>query len=109
MLVNVLLVLDELVAHGLFGIGCHRTQLVDAIDDVGDQIESIDVVQDGHVEGRRRRTFLLVAAHMQVLVIGAPVGQAMNQPRIAVVGENDGLVPREYRVEIPIRNTMGVL
>ena len=41
-----------------------------------------------HVERRRGRALLLVAAHVEVVVVGAPVGEAVDQPRVAVVGED---------------------
>ena len=51
-----------------------------AIDDVLHEMKAIQVVQHHHVERRGRRAFLLVAAHVQVLVIRAAIGQSVNQP-----------------------------
>ena len=50
--------------------------------------------------GVRGGAFLLVAAHMNVVVAGAPVGQAVDQPRVAVEREDDRLVDREERIEV---------
>jgi hypothetical protein len=50
-----------------------------------------------------------VAAHVQVRVIGAPIGEAVDQPGVAVVGEEDGSVGREERVELAVREAVGVL
>ena len=70
-----------------------------------DEVETIEIVQHRHVERRGRRAFLLVAAHVKVVVIGAAIGQAMDQPGIAVKGEDDRLVLREQRVEVRDRSS----
>src|SRR5207248_11076142 len=59
------------------------------------------------VEGRGDRAFLLVAPDVQVAVISAPVGQAMDEPRISVEGEDDRTVAREQGVEIRVRQAVG--
>ena len=46
---------------------------------------------------------------MQVGVVGAPVGQPVDQPGIAVVGEDDRLLAGEESVEILVRQAVGVL
>src|SRR5687768_6287139 len=76
-----------------------RRQARHPCDHVLDQVESVEVVEYRHVEWRRGRAFLLVAADMQVAVVGAPVSQLVDQGRIAMEGENDRLVPGEERVE----------
>jgi hypothetical protein len=73
---------------------------------VHDQMKAVEVVEHHHVERRGRGALLLVAAHMQVGVVGAAVGQAVDQPGIAVVGEQDRLVGGEQRVEIPLRQAV---
>ena len=74
-----------------------------AVDHVHDEVEAVEVVEHDHVERRRRRPLLLVAAHVQVRVVRAPVGEAVDQPRVAVVGEDDRPVGREERVELARR------
>ena len=100
MLRDVLLVLDELVADGLLGVGGLGAELRHAIDHVGDEVKAVQIVHHDHVERRGGRAFFLVAAHVQVLVVGAAIGEPMNQPGIAVIGEDDRLVGREEHVEI---------
>ena len=51
---------------------------------------------------------LFVAAHMEVVVARAPVGQSVNQRWIAMEGKDDWLVGREQRIEIVIRHTVRV-
>jgi hypothetical protein len=69
---------------------------------LGRQMEAVEVVHHHHVEGGRGRAFLLVAAHMEIVVIGAAIGEPVDQPGIAVVGEDDRLVRGEERVEIRV-------
>ena len=41
----------------------------DPVDHVHDQVEAVEVVAHDHVEGRRGGAFLLVAAHVEVVVV----------------------------------------
>src|SRR3954454_15709778 len=82
---------DHLLAH-MVGLPREPGQPVDHVDD---EVEAVEVVEHDHVERRRRRAFLLVAAHVEVRVVLAAVGEAVDQPRVAVVGEDDGAVGRE--------------
>src|SRR5579862_6892419 len=79
-----------------------RREARDAPDDVESQLEAIEMVQDDHIEWRRRRTLLVVAADVEIVVIAAIVRQPMDERRIAVEGEDDGLVGSEKRFEVPI-------
>ncbi len=81
----------------------------DAVDDVHDQVEAVEVVHHHHVERRRGRAFLLVTTHVQVVVVVAPVGQSMDDPGIAVVGEHDGPIRGEQRVELRVGHAVRVL
>src|SRR5256885_14033795 len=87
--------LERAVAHCVLEVIAAAGELRQALDDVLDEVEAIHVVQHRHVEGGGDRAFLLVAAHMQVHVVPAAVGEAMDEPGIAVEGEDDGLVLRE--------------
>jgi hypothetical protein len=71
-----------------------------AVDHVDHEVEAVEVVEHHHVERRRRGALLLVAAHVDVGVVRAPVGEPVDQPRVAVVGEDHRLVGREQRVEL---------
>ena len=68
--------------------GCHR------------QMESVQPVSNRHIKGRGGRTFLLEPVYMQVLVIMAPIGEPVNQQRIAVVGKNNRFVRRKQGIEV---------
>ena len=72
-------------------------------------METIEVVDHAHVERRGRRSLFFVAAHMNVVVAGPPIGQAMDEPGIAVKGEDDRLVDGEERVEVTIGKAVRML
>src|SRR6516225_577830 len=63
-----LLVVDELVADRLFGVGGPCPKLRHAVDHVAYQVEAIEIVQHAHVEGCRGGALLLVAAHVDVVM-----------------------------------------
>ena len=80
-----------------------------SIDGVQRELIAVEIVQHDHVEGRRRGALLLVAAHMNIVVIVPPVGQLVDHRGIAMEGEDHRLVRREQLVEILIFQTMGML
>jgi hypothetical protein len=49
------------------------------------------IVQHDHVEGGRGGALLLVAVHMNIVMIVPPVGQLGNHCGIAMEGEDHGL------------------
>ena len=72
-------------------------------------MQSIDTVCTGHIEGRRGGAFLVVAANVKIRVVGAPIGQTVNQRWITVVVEDHRFVAREESVEVAVASTRGVL
>ncbi len=55
-----------------------------AVNDVHHEMETVQVIQDGHVEGRGDRALFLITADMKVVVVVAAVGQPVDQPRVGV-------------------------
>src|SRR5262249_13232054 len=55
------------------------------------------------------RTLFFVAAHVKVPMARPPVGKPMNEPWVAVEGENNWLVRGKQSVEIVIREAMWML
>ena len=100
---------EPLVDHPLAQLGGVRAECRDAVDHVDDEVETVEIVEHDHVERRRRRALLLVAAHVDVVVVRAPVGEPVDQPRVAVVGEHDRPVGREERVELLIGEPVRML
>src|ERR1017187_1104313 len=95
MLADVLPVHDALVRHRLLHVRLARSESRHAVDHVLDEMKTIHVVSHDHIEGGRGGPLLLEAANVDVAVIRSPVGQAVDEPRVAVVGEDDGTVRRE--------------
>jgi hypothetical protein len=55
---------------------------------------------------RRDGAYLFVAAHVDIPVVGAAIRQAVNQPWIAVIRKDHGLIAREQGVELSIVESM---
>src|SRR5947207_2540954 len=75
---DVLLVLDQFVAHLLLGVSGEVTELRHAVDHVAREMEAVEIVADDHVERCGRRPLLPVAANVDVVVVGAAVGQPVD-------------------------------
>jgi hypothetical protein len=89
MLRDVLLVLDEFVADGLLGVRGIGTELRHAINHVGDEMKAVQIIHHHHVERSRGGAFLFVAAHVEVLVVGAAIREPMNHLGVFVVLSGD--------------------
>ncbi len=83
-------------------------QARDAVDHVACKVKSVQIVEDRHIEGSGGCSFLFVSANVKVVVIRAPISQAVNQPRISVVGEDNRLVRGEDRVELTVGEAVGM-
>jgi hypothetical protein len=78
MFADVLFVLDELVAQELFEMRPDALQARDAVDNVARKMKSIQIVENGHIERRGCGSFFFVSADVEIVVIGAAIGEAMN-------------------------------
>ena len=94
---DVALVFGQPVTEELFDMAGFIREARDAVDDIASKVEPIQIVEHGHIERRSSRPFFLVSTHVQIIVIGSFIGQAMDQPWVPVVGEHDGLVGCENR------------
>jgi len=83
-------VIKQFIADGLLGVSGACAHLGHAVDHIADQ-SAVQLIAHAHVKRRRGRALFLVSAHMQVLMVGAPVREAVNQPRVAMESENYGL------------------
>src|SRR3569623_2932677 len=106
---DVLMMLGQLVAHRLLEVGGAGTERRHAINHIYHQVIAVEIVAHHHVERRGGRAFLLVAAHVQVGVIAATIGEPVNQPRIAVVGKDHRFVGGEQRIEAAAAHTVRML
>ncbi len=66
-------------------------------------MEAIELVADQHVERRGRRAFLAEAVNVEVRMIGPPVREPVDEPRVAVKGEDHWSIRREQGVELGVR------
>jgi len=106
---DVLLVLDKLVLELLLQVDALVAGPRQAIDGVHHEMEAVQIVQHRHIEGRGDGTLLLVAADMDVGVVGATVGQPVDQPWVGMEGKDDRLVLGEEFVKIHVAQPMRVL
>ncbi len=102
-LVGIGKVFDNGIFHSLLNVGGGRTQFGHPINHINYQIESINLVSNCQLQRCVDIAFLLVAPDMNALLIGAPVGQLVNQPRVAMEVKNYGLVWGKQSVKIHIR------
>ena len=79
------------ILHHLADVSGAIREARHTVDDVDHEMEAVEVIEHDHVERRGGRPLFLVAADMQVVVIRAPIGEPMDQPGVAVVGEHDRL------------------
>ena len=108
-LVGVVAAVELLVQQRLARMRAAHLQRRDTVDRVDRQRKPIHLVLNGESIGVLMLPLLLVAAHMQVVVIGAAIGQPMNQPRIGMEVEDDRLVRSEERLELAIRQPVRML
>ena len=100
MLVDVALVLDQLALQDLLEVTALRPQIREPVDHVLDQVEPVEAVLRADVERRRYGALLLVVPDVQV-VVRAAVGEAVDQPWVAVKAEDDVLVLGEQLEQLP--------
>src|SRR5208283_2535998 len=93
---------ELLVAEPLLGVAPNLLQRRGPVNHVHRQAESVGLVFDRQLHRSIDVSLLLVAPHVQSLVL-ATVCQAVNQPGIAMEVEDDWLVNREQRIEVPVR------
>ena len=98
-LIDVELVLYKFVLAQLLEIRALGPESRNAIDDILNQMEAIQIILHAHVECRGDGSFFLVAAHMDV-AIGSAVGQAMHQPRVTMKAKDNVFVFGKQRIEI---------
>ena len=69
-------------------------------------MKAIHVIDEHHVERRRGGAFFLIAADVEILVIGPAVRQPVDQPWIAMIGEDNGFIGGEEGIEVFIRQAV---
>ena len=84
-------------------------QTWDAVDDIDRQVEAVDLIADRQFQWRVDIAFFFVAAYVNIRVVGPPISELVNQPRVSVKIENHRLVPSKQRIEIAIGQPVRVL
>ena len=79
-----------------------------ATDGIQGELEAIHVVAHYHVEWSSRGPLLFVSANVEVVVVGAAVSEAMDQPRISVLSKDHRPAGGEERVEVHVFQTVGM-
>ncbi len=79
------------------------------IDGVDRQAESIGLVVDRQLQRRIDIAFFLIPAHVDPILMAAAICQSMDQRRISVEVEDDGLVRCEQGIEIGVFQAMWML
>ena len=77
------------------------TKLRQPVDSIYHQVKAVNVIEYRHIKGGGDGAFFLIAPDMHVLII-AFIHQAMDQPRIAVKGEDNVFVTSENRIIIGV-------
>ncbi|SKS02932.1 Uncharacterised protein [Mycobacteroides abscessus subsp. abscessus] len=72
-------------------------------------MKTVQIIEHHHVKRCRGGAPILEPAYVHPIVIGMAVGKAVDQPGIAVVGEDDRLIRGEKCVKITVGQSMWML
>src|SRR6185312_8832514 len=107
-LANIEPMVRQTVAKALNQMTGERCEPGNAPDHVYREMKSVDFVQYAHIEWRCGRTFLFIATNMQAL-IHPFICESVDQPWIAMIGEDDRLILREQSVKVGICQAVWML
>ena len=79
------------------------------VDDIDRKTEAIHLVEDRQSKGCIDVAFLLVAANVEIHMVGSAIGELVDEGRITVEIEDNRFVRGEQRIEVSIRHAMRVL
>src|ERR1700685_485043 len=109
MLPDVTCMLKQLIAELLLDVRSADRKPGDTVDDVDRKMIAIEPVEHDHVERRRGRSLFLETVNMHLGMIGAVIGEAVDQIRVAVISKDHGLVAGEHAVEITVTDAVRML
>jgi len=89
---DIQLMFDKLAMHLLFQVRGGIVQLGQSIQRSQNEMEAVQPIEDGHVEGGGNGAFFLVPPDMDVGMVGPFVSEPVNEPWISMIGENDWFV-----------------
>ena len=103
---DIAFVFGKLAENGLLHRSSARAKLWHAINGVGHEMEAVEIVHHHLVERRARRAFFLVTMHMKIPVVGAAIGEPVDESGIAMICKDDRLIDSEEPVEVRIAQAM---
>src|SRR5271166_5293436 len=98
-----------LVQQSLANTGPSGAQVASPIDRVGGKAETVGLVANGQFQWRVDVALLLVAAHVNIVLSGTAVGEAVYQPRIGVEIEDHRLMLGKQGCELAVRQPVRML
>src|SRR5215469_2053613 len=101
-LAHILLMLHKFVAQHLLEMRAHVAQSRHAINHITGKVKPIEFIHDSHVERRSSCTFFFVPMDMEVVVTGAPVGEPMYKPGVAMVGKHHWSIGCEDGIKVAV-------
>src|ERR1700722_5561771 len=107
--VRIVNAVDDLTLEPLFQVRSGRLDARHSIDHIDREMEAIDVVAYRQLQRRVDVATLHVSANVNVRMVGATIGELVDQPGIAVEVEDDRLVLGEERIEIAIADSVRML
>src|ERR1700686_292704 len=87
----------------------HRVKTRNAVDDIDGEIKPINLVDNGEFQRSIDVAFLLIAAHVNVVMIPAAITELVDQRRIGMEIKNYGLVGSEKRIKVAVGKSMRML
>src|ERR1022692_1198238 len=97
---------DDLVLQPFFYMRPDGLQTRNAVDDIDGQVEAIHLVDNRQFQWSIDVALFFISAHVNVLVIGAAVGELMDEGSIGVKVEDYGLVGGKQRIEVAVGESM---
>src|SRR5258708_20317788 len=108
MFIDVTLVFEEFLAQTLLGVRVRVLEARNTVDGVGGEMKAVEFVENRHVERSGDGAFFLVAVNVKISVVFAAIGEAMNERRITVISEDDGLVCGVHGFQAASRTSLGI-
>ena len=99
---------DLLITVLFLRVSADTLQFLGTVNHVDGDAKTIDLIFNRQLRRCVDVAFLLVPAHVEVVMVCATIREAANKPRVAVEVENDRLVNAEKSVEIPVGEAVRV-
>ena len=91
---------DDLVLQPLFGVRGGGLQALYPVDDIDCEVEAVDLIENRKLQRRVDVALFLIPADVDVSVVGPAISELVDERRVGVEVEDDGLVAGEQAVEL---------